>query len=366
MDRDGNAILNSAGDPYDPPVEGDDNRWQIVVRKNIAQAPPWLLTMKDAINNGPWAVAGLSVPDKQAKLMNIEIGEWQVRNQIEFYLLSFTASLDQNGWDKQVLDAGMREVPKYWVANTAYGLGAAVQSAPYNGHWYLATALSNPVQPAGGVNRPGRSSGAQSSMAGSPGPIRARPRPAAQDRRQRRPTCASPGTAGRQGARPGQPHATNCRFQSGEALQLSVVRLAPRDVRKMRVFSFQDVRAGKRRLKTENGRRKPSPDSPQTPPLASFAPRATPSGSSRATTPRSAHGGEASRSMELGPWRRRPSRPAVRERPTCRVRRQWGTPAGRAAVTPCAGGDHGFVRAAQARRAAAGLGASRRSAIRRT
>lgn len=104
-DRDGKAIVNSAGDPYDPPVEGDDSRVSCTVSRNVASVPAWVLTYKDAVNAAAFTIDGISVNAGSAKVQSINIGPVQSRNDISFRQLSITLTFAES-FAAEVLDAG--------------------------------------------------------------------------------------------------------------------------------------------------------------------------------------------------------------------------------------------------------------------
>lgn len=104
-DRNGKAIVNSAGDPYDPPVEGDDSRVSCTVSLNVASVPSWVLTYKDAVNSAAFTIDGISVNAGSAKVQSINIGPVQSRNDISFRQLSLTLTFAAS-FAAEVLDAG--------------------------------------------------------------------------------------------------------------------------------------------------------------------------------------------------------------------------------------------------------------------
>ena len=118
FDKNGNALLNSAGDTYYRPVMGDDSRWEIRVQKNLAAVPQSILGCKDAINSDSFVIDGVSVTQYQAKVSSISIGKFQQRNNIGFRVLAYTLHLDTTsvgangtpcGWIKQVVDEGLNQ-----------------------------------------------------------------------------------------------------------------------------------------------------------------------------------------------------------------------------------------------------------------
>ena len=123
-DRDGNAILNSAGDYYDPPVEGDDSRWVATVTKNLAAVPAWVLTYKDATNSDGFTLDGVSIAVGVAKLSRIRISGWQERNDIAFRVVTMAIALDENGWAAVLLDQGFRELDGCGGGGSGSGSGS--------------------------------------------------------------------------------------------------------------------------------------------------------------------------------------------------------------------------------------------------
>jgi hypothetical protein len=130
VDRDGNAIVNSAGDPFDPPAEMDDFRIVSRTRKNVSAVPTWIYSFQNAINSSSFTLDGVTVPAGTAKMTGIELGEWQERDSVAYRVLvmemhhrgensggagSGSGSTTDPGsefepWDITLLDAGMREV----------------------------------------------------------------------------------------------------------------------------------------------------------------------------------------------------------------------------------------------------------------
>jgi hypothetical protein len=106
-DINGKAILNSAGDYFDPPPEVDRSRWAAHVSKNYASLPEWLLDYADALNDAPFKIGGLTVLTGKAKLSEMAISELQKENDTEFYELSFSIQFRKEGWVLKMLDQGL-------------------------------------------------------------------------------------------------------------------------------------------------------------------------------------------------------------------------------------------------------------------
>lgn len=131
---DGKGIVNSAGDPFDPPAEKDDSRWVSVTTKNVpTYVPTWIFSYQDAVNSDSYTLDGVPIGAGVSKISGIDLGEVQERNEIEYRVLTITihhrgenegvgsgsgsygtgsGSDDIMPWDLNLLDAGMREIPE--------------------------------------------------------------------------------------------------------------------------------------------------------------------------------------------------------------------------------------------------------------
>lgn len=129
-DIDGDAILNSAGDPFDPPAQKDDSRWTSITRKNVVNSvPPWIFAYQDGVNSDSYTIDGKLIAAGEAKVSAIHLGVTQERNEIEYRVLTVTIHYRGEGddagssgygsgsgadeiepWDLSLLDAGMREI----------------------------------------------------------------------------------------------------------------------------------------------------------------------------------------------------------------------------------------------------------------
>jgi len=109
FDLSGNLIVNSAGDPFDPPAMMDDSRRVVTVEKNLAVVPVWILDYQDAVNNDAFTVDGVSIGIGKAKMQNVTVSPRQRRNGTIFRTVTFTIHLQRDGWLLDILDAGFRE-----------------------------------------------------------------------------------------------------------------------------------------------------------------------------------------------------------------------------------------------------------------
>lgn len=111
IDRDVNnqAILNSAGDYFDPPVEVDRSHWTCTVTKNVADVPSYILDYEDAVNNAAITLGGISIAQYTAKIDELDISELKIEGDYEYYEFTYTLEFRREKWQPlKVLDQGMR------------------------------------------------------------------------------------------------------------------------------------------------------------------------------------------------------------------------------------------------------------------
>jgi len=110
FNADGSKIVNSAGDPYDPPAMMDDSRRVISLVRNVAVYPAWVLDYQDAVNSDSFVVRGETYAVGTGKVQSVSLSDAQKRNGIDFYSLEVLIHLQKNGWILKTLDAGFREI----------------------------------------------------------------------------------------------------------------------------------------------------------------------------------------------------------------------------------------------------------------
>ena len=110
------GVVNSAGDPFDPPVMIDDCRFGVSVTKNLSVVPPWILGYINAINHRDVWIDNVKVPKRCLKVMSMSVGDWSERNWTSYREVNVAFSVDvtqsEEGYDghvRAVLDAGFRE-----------------------------------------------------------------------------------------------------------------------------------------------------------------------------------------------------------------------------------------------------------------
>lgn len=107
VDKDENAILNSAGDYYEDGVNVEVSFWVAKIRKNLGYVPSWINSYRNAINSDPVTIDGVPVNARSAKVKSIGIGEWEQRNKIWYRVFDLSIKI-QDTWVKYILDQGLR------------------------------------------------------------------------------------------------------------------------------------------------------------------------------------------------------------------------------------------------------------------
>jgi len=106
-DKDSNAILNSAGDPYETGAEVEASRWVVNIKKNVAYVPDWIDSYRDAINTDTFYVDGRSIAPRTAKVSGLRIGSWQEMNGVWYRPFEMQIKI-RSTWVKYILDQGLR------------------------------------------------------------------------------------------------------------------------------------------------------------------------------------------------------------------------------------------------------------------
>lgn len=110
FDKNGDKIVNSAGDPFDPPLMMDDSRRVISLVRNVAAYPAWVLSYADAVNSDAFTVRGITYAVGVGKVQSVSISDTQQRNGYPFYSVEVLIHLQKNGWILRPLDVGFREL----------------------------------------------------------------------------------------------------------------------------------------------------------------------------------------------------------------------------------------------------------------
>jgi hypothetical protein len=108
QDKNGDAICNSAGDPFDPYKMMDDSRRSVSVQKNLSVVPSWILDYQDAVNSDMFNLDGISIAVGKAKIQRVSVGGKERRNGIAFREVTMQIHLQRDGWAIYAEDVGFR------------------------------------------------------------------------------------------------------------------------------------------------------------------------------------------------------------------------------------------------------------------
>ena len=120
-DREGEAILNSAGDPIAQSM--DDNTIGLRITANIAYVPPWVGALRNTCNSGPISVRGLPIAPEAARFVLPDgwLSDEKNRNDISYFEFTYELLIDEKdkhygypldaGFRKLVFDANWNDVP---------------------------------------------------------------------------------------------------------------------------------------------------------------------------------------------------------------------------------------------------------------
>lgn len=110
-DADGTAIVNSAGDPYDPPVIREDDRPVLTIVRNELEFDPDLSDLYRGSTNsatffGRAAGTVKMLPIRAQRLWSANL---QLNNGF-YWRVTYTFHINKDGWKKKLLDQGYQEV----------------------------------------------------------------------------------------------------------------------------------------------------------------------------------------------------------------------------------------------------------------
>ena len=105
-DRDGKVIVNSAGDPFDPPIEIERPHAILVVSRNEASfSGTTIIQYKQKVNSAPFSIGG--VGEIICSDINATTDE---QNGIEFWNVTYKFEYAPEGWQPEILEQGLRQI----------------------------------------------------------------------------------------------------------------------------------------------------------------------------------------------------------------------------------------------------------------
>lgn len=118
-DRVGTPIVNSAGDPFDPPIVAVVFDLVATVEVNLTEVPVWLFDYQGAVNDTSFTIDGLTAQTGCALMGPVRISPKQEENGIVYRKVSmplhFRAKRDDGDddapepWKLEILNTGLRQ-----------------------------------------------------------------------------------------------------------------------------------------------------------------------------------------------------------------------------------------------------------------
>lgn len=115
-DIDGKAVMNSAGEYFDPPPENELFRWTCTVTTNVEFIPAYILEFAEGgpINTDSFTIQGIGVSERCARVVDMDIGEQQTvtvgENEVNYFAFSYSLEFRRENWKLRLIDQGTREV----------------------------------------------------------------------------------------------------------------------------------------------------------------------------------------------------------------------------------------------------------------
>lgn len=108
-DRNGEGLVNSAGDPFYTLPTAQRTRLNINIAFNVTVIPTFLIDSLDKVNSAACTIGGLSFSARTLLYNNINVGQRLIRNDTIYYPVTYTLKHNRDTWDPQIVQAGFRE-----------------------------------------------------------------------------------------------------------------------------------------------------------------------------------------------------------------------------------------------------------------
>ena len=109
VDVNGDPILNTAGDPFDPPIELDNLIGILTVRRNEAMPDlPVIMALALSLNEAPWN----GFDAKCVRLAPIALPELEYAQETDtyYYPMTYVFEINFRTWKKRPLNSGYRQI----------------------------------------------------------------------------------------------------------------------------------------------------------------------------------------------------------------------------------------------------------------
>jgi len=105
-------IVNSARQPFDPPVMADESPRSITIVRNESMGefdPNNVLGFKDTLNKGQVTVAGVKIEEKTGRMTDLRAQKLFRPDGGPYYQVVYEIQIKPEGWARKVLDQGFNE-----------------------------------------------------------------------------------------------------------------------------------------------------------------------------------------------------------------------------------------------------------------
>lgn len=107
----GNPVINTAGDPYDPPLVAQYGVAHWEVRVNFLGRPNWLSALRTTCNNAPIAIYGNVIAIGDALMDEVEIGDQKHASGVAYWPATMQIDVDPVFHHRQIrLNDGMNQL----------------------------------------------------------------------------------------------------------------------------------------------------------------------------------------------------------------------------------------------------------------
>jgi hypothetical protein len=100
------AIVNSAGDPFDPPLVQENSVLVISVTRNEVDYDSGSSSLVNTINSGSVSIGGVSIPEKCGRIRNIGGRTLTDSNGDQYWSITYEIEVRFEGQKKKLLDLG--------------------------------------------------------------------------------------------------------------------------------------------------------------------------------------------------------------------------------------------------------------------
>lgn len=107
-DKDDKAVVNSAGDYYDPPPAVPWERLTFSFRKNYSTPSPWISSYCNSVNDSPITILGIAIPEGMARFTQPSGSEEREENGQIYHETTWNIEADIKTWQLELLDEGLR------------------------------------------------------------------------------------------------------------------------------------------------------------------------------------------------------------------------------------------------------------------